>query len=342
MSVTGSHALVALLRAWPHPLASRAPESEAALEFVRAAVRHGLAGFVAHAVGQGGWALPDEAAALLRRESLSGAARALQVKALLLKSLEVLSSAGVVPVALKGYGLARRLYPDPLQRATRDVDLLVRRGDVATAVRALGGLGLSVRASRDGRHAATDSHHLELEGPAGLVELHFRALAGWGQALEGDALMARAVDGELEGRRLLWLRPEDEAVYLALHASHHLLQRLAWLFDLKLLAAHGLDWTRVVVEARRTGLPHLVWYGWSVARRLMGALVPEDALAQMAPPPWQRLLSERFFSEARLVETRLVRSKPAWVAAKLLLAPSPSAMARYALRRVDTLLRGPD
>ncbi|AGC42440.1 hypothetical protein MYSTI_01091 [Myxococcus stipitatus DSM 14675] len=337
--MAGSHALVDLLRSWPSPPEAPAPEGAAAAEFVRAAVRHGLAGFVAHAVGQAGWELPPESSALLRRESLTGAARALQVKALLLRSLDVLASERVVPVLLKGYGLARRLYPDPLQRATRDVDLLVSRRDVPTATRALSGLGLSVRPSRDGRHAEADSHHVELEGPAGLVELHFRALAGWGQALEGDALVERAVVGELEGRRVKWLRPEDEAVYLALHASNHLLQRMAWLFDLKLLAEHALDWTRVVEAARGTELPQLAWYAWDAARRRLGAAVPDAVLSALAPPPWQRILAERFFTEPRLVDAELVNSKPAWVAAKLLLAPRPVAMARYALRRLETAAR---
>ena len=339
MTAVDGRALGALLRSWPHAPARPAPVGPEADGLVRAAVHHGLAGFVEHAVGRAGWELPAEARALLRRESLTGAARAMRVKALLVRSLEALASVGLVPVLLKGYGLARRLYPDPLQRATTDVDLLVARGEVDAAVRALTGLGLTVRAGDGARHGEEDSHHLELAGPAGLVELHFRALAGWGQALEGDALVARAVEGEVEGRRVRWLRPEDEAVYLALHASNHLLQRLAWVFDLKLLAGQGLDWPGVVEGARGTAFPHLAWYGWEAARRLLDAPVPAEVLEALAPPRWQRVLAGRFFSDARLLGAELARSKPAWVAAKLLLAPRARDMARYALRRVGNAAR---
>lgn len=339
MTPVDARALGALLRAWPGAPAREAPVGAEADGLVRAAVHHGLAGFVEHAVARAGWGLPEESRALLRRESLLGAARVMRVKALLVRSLEALAPVGCVPVLLKGYGLARRLYPDPLQRATTDVDLLVARGEVDAAVRALTGLGLAVRAADAGRHGEEDSHHLELAGPAGLVELHFRALAGWGEALEGDALLARAVEGEVEGRRVRWLRPEDEAVYLALHASNHLLQRLAWVFDLKLLALKGLDWRAVVEGARGTALPHGVWYGWEAARRLLDAPVPDEVLEALAPPGWQRVLAGRFFSEERLLGAELARSKPAWVAAKLLLAPRPGAMARYALRRVGNAVR---
>ncbi|MBJ6761343.1 nucleotidyltransferase family protein [Myxococcaceae bacterium JPH2] len=340
MSTEGGLALVSLLRAWPAaPAASVAPEH--AVAFVQASVRHGLVGFVEHAVSRAGWTLPNEARALLRRESLGNAARVMRVKALLAKAVKALASEGVTPVLLKGYGLARRLYPDPLQRATSDVDLLVTRAEVDRSVRALTGLGLRIRGPA---HAHEDSHHLELTGAAGLVELHFRALAGYGRALEGDALVARSEVEEWDGLRVRHPNAEDEAVYLALHASNHLLQRLAWLFDLKLLALPSaarapLDWAEVVSLARETALPHLAWYAWEAAHRLMAAPVPADVLSALAPPWWQREVAARCFSEARLLSTGLAKSKPAWMAAKLLLAPHVGDMARYTLRRLEAAAR---
>jgi hypothetical protein len=46
------------------------------------------------------------------------------------------------------------------------------------------------------------------------------------------------------------------------------------------------------------------------------------------------MLAVRFFSAGRLLETELMNHKPAWVAAKLLLAPRVLPMARYTLRRL--------
>jgi hypothetical protein len=330
--VADARALLALLQAWPDPAPAPAPESLALL--ITSAGRHGLAAFVEHAAAQSGWVLPPAERTALRRESLASAARGLRVKTLLLRSLDALAAEGIVPVLLKGYGLALRLYPDPLQRATTDVDLLVARHEVEAASRLLVGLGLARVPEEAGAHA--DSHHREFKGSAGLVELHYRALAGYGLALEADALLARAQDAELEGRRLRYLRPEDELVYLALHASNHLLQRLAWLFDLKLLVrAHpGLDWARVVEVARGTAFPHLAWYALDAARRMVGADVPVEALAALAPPVWQRVLAARFFTSERLLASQLFDNKPAWAAAKLLLAPRLMPMARYTARRL--------
>lgn len=341
LPAVGASPLMALLRAWPDAPSGAPPEGGDAEALVRAAVRHGLVGFVAHAVERAGWALPEPASASLRREALGNAARALRVKALLLRCLDALATVGQVPVLLKGYGLALRLYPDPLQRATTDVDLLVARADVGAAVQALALVGLAVRRDDGARHGEEDSHHLELAGPAGLVELHYRALAGWGEALEGDALLTRADTGAVDGRSVRWLRPEDEAVYLALHASNHALQRLAWLFDLKLLALSNerLDWAAVVERARDTAFPHAVWYAWDAARRLLAAPVPESVLESLAPPRWQQLLARRFFSAGRLVGATLLNSRPAWMAAKVLLAPRMDSVARYGMRRARNALR---
>ncbi|PTL81895.1 nucleotidyltransferase family protein [Vitiosangium sp. GDMCC 1.1324] len=330
----GARALLDVLHSWPE--APRGAEPGDAEALVLAAARHGLAGFVQHAVGRAGWTLDEAARTHLRREALAQAARGMRVKALLLRSLDALVAVGVVPVLLKGYGLATRLYPEPLQRATTDVDLLVADAKVAVASEALVGLGLKALDEAAAAHAREHEHHLTFTGAAGMVELHFRALVGYGQALEAEALLARAEERVLEGRRVRYLRAEDELVYLALHASNHLLQRLAWLFDLKLLvlASPGLDWGRVVEVARGTAFSHLAWYALEAARRLLGAPVPEEVLAALAPPLWQRLMAARFFSAERLLETELMLHKPVWVAAKLLLAPRLLPMARYTVRRL--------
>jgi hypothetical protein len=334
----GARAFLALLRSWPEIPARPSPVD--AESFVRAAARHGLAGFAQHAAERAGWTLPEPARESLRRESLSSAARAVRVHTLLLRSVDALAAVGVVPVVLKGTALARRLYPEPFLRATSDVDLLVGSEQVEQASRVLEGLGLKQVAEQPG-HGGAHTHHREFQGSAGLVELHFRALVGYGLALEAEPLLVHAQEAEFEGRRVRYLRAEEELVYLSLHASNHLLQRLSWLLDLKLLLlSHpGMHWGRVLDVARATAFPHLAWYALEATQRLLGAQVPEEVLAGLAPPRWQRMLASKFFSEERLLETRLVHHKAEWVAAKLLLAPRAGPMARYGLWRLGEALR---
>jgi hypothetical protein len=105
------------------------------------------------------------------------------------------------------------------------------------------------------------------------------------------------------------------------------------------LAHPQLQWPRVVEVARATAFSHLAWYALEAASRLLGAPVPERVLAELAPPRWQRVLASKLLSEERLLETRLVKHKAEWVAAKLLLAPRAGPMARYGLWRIGESLR---
>ncbi|MHB8879844.1 MAG: nucleotidyltransferase family protein [Myxococcaceae bacterium] len=113
-------------------------------------------------------------------------------------------------------------------------------------------------------------------GPPGMVEVHFRLMANWG---------ASGVSSTLEGRSVRYLCPEDELVYLALHVANHMLGRLGWLYDLKLLvlAYPSLDWSRVVETAREARMPGPAFYALDASRRLLGAGIPEAVLEELAP-----------------------------------------------------------
>lgn len=325
--------LLDVLSAWPEPLSS--PVSGPG-ELTQYAARHGLAGFVLHALPRS--ALEPSHQAALRRAALGSAAQGMRVKALLLQSLDALAARGIVPGLLKGYGLGSRLYPEALERATSDVDLLVEEAQFSEAAAALEALGLRRLPAAD----PSEAHHLELSGPAGLVELHFRALSGSGLAIEAAPLLFRSSEAVLEGRQVRYLAPEDELFYLAVHASNHLLQRVAWLFDLKLLLlAHPrLSWERVLRASSETGLGTLVWYALDASARLVAAPVPPEVLRSLAPPWWQQRVARLLFRPDALLACALSARKPAWIAAKLLLAPRLRPMARYTLHRLSHGARG--
>lgn len=332
-----THPLLLLLRAWPGPKGQLhhgllGVDEE---ELVSAAIRHGLAGLVRRILEEGGITLSGPAGERLKSASLQAAASSLRVRALLFRALEALAAEGVAPIVLKGYPLAARLYPDPLLRATSDVDLLVVPKQLPAAERALLCLGLSPRPEVDHFYPVQYRHHRTLQGSPGTVELHFRPLVAYGIPWEAEPLLAHAVEASLEGKAVRYLRPEDELCYLALHAANHMLQRLAWLLDLKLLALrHRLDWQEVGRVARSTGMPELAFYALEASSRAVGAPIPEELLRELSPGWPRAALAQRFFSERNLVDATLVEEKRLWALAKLLLAPRYRTIALFSLRRV--------
>src|SRR5205807_5865396 len=97
-------------------------------------------------------------------------------------------------------------------------------------------------------------HHLHLsraETPP--LELHFRPTTGFGTIVSAEEFLSRATPYRMSTGTMGWvLSPEDEFIYLAVHAARHQFQALVWLYDLKLfLLRHpDLDWTIVSARAR--------------------------------------------------------------------------------------------
>lgn len=322
-------ALIDLLRRWPeHPEGLPVAASLDPSGLVAEAGRHGLSGLVLHALERSGARLPEQDAEQLRRDALGFRATAVKGKRLLGRSLDALAASGLTPVVLKGIPLAERLYGDAGHRASTDVDLWVLPADAARAQHALEGLGLRPA-------PANEPHHVELAGPEGLVELHRYPIAPFGELVTGAALRERAVEAETGGRRYLRLAPDDELLYLAVHATNHLLQRLAWVYDLKLLARAepSLDWERLLRTAADSGTAGLAFYALDAAARLLEAPIPAHALAALRPSRWRAAAAERLFSEGNLASAYFAGHRPAWIAAKVLLAPRPWPLLGLAWRR---------
>jgi hypothetical protein len=168
------------------------------------------------------------------------------------------SHAGIRVVPLKGPVLAERLYSDPRARFSLDIDLLVRPDDFPQASAALAALGYEASAGPSARYHLTHHHHLTFHQPQRpLVELHFRTFTGFGTCLEAADYLARATPYQTgRGTSCFILAPEDEFLYLAVHAAGHGCQRWSWLYDLKcFLHRHpALDWPMIFGRAQAAHL----------------------------------------------------------------------------------------
>jgi hypothetical protein len=288
-------------------------------EFVAKCARHGLSGLAHHELRQSGIVLSAPAAATLKRDAMSIAVTGIKVKKLLFKSLEAFSHHGVRPVLLKGYGLAHRCYPDPLFRPMTDVDLLVSRDELQAAETALAEIGLRKNEELED-YQLHHHHHLNFYGTSGSVELHFRAISGFGGAIEADGLLQRAIEADLEGHPVRYLRAEDEIAYLATHATQHLFKGVGWLYDLKLFIERhlNLEWSAVIAAARESKMHGPVYFALRTARIAMNANVPEWVLDELRPFAWQVFLGGFLFSEKRLVDSNFAEFKYSWIAAPFL------------------------
>ena len=117
--------------------------------------------------------------------------------------------------------------------------------------------------------------------------------------------------------------PELDLVYLAFHAVKHSLERLVWLWDLVLVAREVErrgGWTQVVRHARELRLARPAFLALSYAARHLGAPVPEEVRAALAP--------EMSRGERRLFARVLAHEVPPFLAERIFARMQPGFVAR--------------
>ena len=185
-------------------------------------------------------------------------------------TLESFHRANLPVITLKGPCLAERLYGDAAVRTCYDLDLLVRRGDVAPAEQLLTDLGFSPNGRADDYHRAWSRNKVNLE-------LHHNVENPHAFEFEVDSAWARATPSDFHGAPLWLMAPADELLYLCLHAVRHRFERLCMHLDLSLAfrrllppAASLPRWTHPVFD-------NIFALGWMMAARL-------DREHQQTPP----------------------------------------------------------
>jgi len=272
------------------------------------AAQHGVLRLIEPALRAHG--LPRAAESALDQRLAVGAMWHRHVASTLGHVLAALEEAQVRAAALKGAVLAERLYGDPLLRPSLDIDLLIRPEDLAAAAHALGGAGFTGDTELAASYLLAHAHHLHFSrAGAPSIELHFRAYAGFGVVIPAAALLERAREHRFEARAAVLVpSPEDEFIYLAVHAAGHSFVRLLWLFDLKMLLRRHpeLNWEAVAARSESLGVASAVGY----ALRLLGEWLRVEAgpiPAALARRGARSRLADRLLAEVSAPRPRSVR-----------------------------------
>jgi hypothetical protein len=212
----------------------------------------------------------------------------------LVEVIERLEAAGVRALAFKGPALALMAYGDLARRAFMDMDVLVSRADLATAVdvlRAAGfehPLGGPAPDAVAGRAAVADTDYHVLERRTrgapfdqARVDLQSGILGQqfW-YSLDRPAFTARTVTISVAGSPIRTLAPDALLLALAVHGGKHLWLCLKWVCDVAGLTAEwsAPQWGRAAVLARALGLRRMVAVPLLMARDLLDAPIPPAVL----------------------------------------------------------------
>jgi len=209
--------------------------------------------------------------------------------------LEVLASAGIPVVLLKGAALANWAYASFGDRYMSDIDLLVRPEDAGKAHSALQSTGWRPRFKEQYNDFYRDMHHLMplVDGQAPAMklnaEIHTSLIAE-----DRNPFLLTNVDFWRDAERLDHL-PGDTRVLSPLHALWHACVHYAWshMFtrgirtfqDVDVIARSGrLDWSMFVSEAERSRAATCCYWTLVLSRKFGAADFSEDVLFALEPP----------------------------------------------------------
>jgi hypothetical protein len=223
-----------------------------------------------------------------------------------------LSSAGVPTVLLKGAALRLTAYRDPAEREFVDIDVLVPKDALKTAMSTLEAGGYAIDSPERSDLYIAHHHHLLLRHPNGtVVELHW-ALEPEASpfALDAAAFVADARTFATPGGISVAVpRPE----HMVLHLSHQNLENgfihLRRLVDVDRVVANSadFDWEFLQREAQRMKVHHIVALTLRLAELLLGTAPPRELIESLHLEPAARRNLARLDPVALVLEQRGLR-----------------------------------
>jgi hypothetical protein len=212
----------------------------------------------------------------------------LQFTAELLRILRRLRKAGIEAVPWKGPLLGQRAYGSPNLRMFVDLDVFVRRNDIAAAAAVLREEGFQpMHPMTDRQQRVYVDHHgdLEFERPADgrWLELHWTVVPNYyGRPKSAEERWQRLVEVRLGREVVKALAAEDDIEALCIHGSKHRWERLQWIVDIAMLAkvTPSLEWNVLLARARRHGTLRMVRLGLLLAASVAHAPIPPNVIQE--------------------------------------------------------------
>ena len=242
--------------------------------------------------------IPEAILEKLRQKYYTQAGRNLFLTNELFRILNLFEERGIPIIPFKGPALAASVYGDITLRPFGDLDLLVHRKDLPEAKRLLlskdyywsfpltGDLKEAFLQAGDGCFLQRADGKVIVEIDAEITNREFPV------SLDTNLFWKRIRRNPLEDRTVQAFSLEDLFLILCLHGSKHCWERLIWVCDLAemIRMGKGPDWGRILEEARKLGCERMLFFGFSLAARLLHSPIPPELPPRIQEDPAVREL----------------------------------------------------
>jgi len=223
-----------------------------------------------------------------KQQYLIIAQRNMLMSAELIKILNLLRENAIEALAFKGPALSQMAYGDITLRQYTDLDVLVRKEDIYkidTLLKERGYERVLEMTPTQEKVYMKNAHDLGLYHPKSGVhfEMHWSLMSeDYPMQIDLGTIWENPQTTKINEKEIRTFPSEELLVYLCIHGSKHLWERIEWIKDIDLMIRQKgiddkeIDWDRVIEEAGETGFEKMVYLGLSLTARLFSTPLPQN------------------------------------------------------------------
>jgi Uncharacterised nucleotidyltransferase len=227
--------------------------------------------------------VPPENLQQLKKDSVENSARNVVLTAELCRLINLLAGEGIDAIPYKGPVLSRFAYDDLALRRFVDLDVIVKKHDVARARDLLlaDNYALSKPFTVEQQELLLRTQHnlqFTKDNRRLIVELHWEVAPHlFASTVQTETLWQSLVDFDLNGTTIKTLSADDLLFSLCVHGSRHLWERLGWICDVaELISRRTLNWNALLDRATKSDSERMFLLGLYLAEQLLDARLPPE------------------------------------------------------------------
>src|SRR5687767_299417 len=216
-----------------------------------------------------------------KKHYLENSARNVILTAELCRLIKVFGDAGIDAVPYKGPILSLFAYDDLALRRFVDLDVIVKKHDVARARDLLleDNYALSKPLTVEQQELLLRTQHnlqFTKDNRRLIVELHWEVAPHlFASTVQTETLWQDLVPFELNGATMKTLSADDLLFSLCVHGSRHLWERLGWICDVaELISRRDMNWTALLDRAAKAESERMFLLGLHLAEKLLETPLP--------------------------------------------------------------------